>query len=232
MFEPLAIGRCTLKADVSDDSSTRKISGTMGVNVARGSRVKNVTAPTAITTRMYQRARGGRSRSKSSQVYFSPMRIARRKRGRPPKFGRPGQVVALTLPEEVVAGLRRIDRDVAWAVVRLYEKEARRTPAAPPEPAVAELVRITERRSLIIVNRAEVSKLPGVTIVPVSATRAFLALAPGLGMSDLELAVSERLDDGIDERERKALTRLRAQVRRWRRDRGLRFHTRAIIEVE
>ncbi len=160
------------------------------------------------------------------------MRIARRKRGRPPKFGRPGQVVALTLPEEVVAGLRRIDRDVAWAVVRLYEKEARRTPAAPPEPAVAELVRITERRSLIIVNRAEVSKLPGVTIVPVSATRAFLALAPGLGMSDLELAVSERLDDGIDERERKALTRLRAQVRRWRRDRGLRFHTRAIIEVE
>ena len=49
------------------------------------------------------------------------MRIARRKRGRPPKFGRPGQVVALTLPEEVVAGLRRIDPDVAWAVVRLYE---------------------------------------------------------------------------------------------------------------
>ncbi len=160
------------------------------------------------------------------------MRIVRRKRGRPPKFGRPGQVVALTLPEEVVAGLRRIDPDVAWAVVRLYEKEARRTPAAPPERAVAELVRITERRSLIIVNRAEVSKLPGVTIVPVSATRAFLALAPGLGMSDLELAVSDRLDDGIDERERKALTRLRAQVRRWRRDRGLRFHTRAIIEVE
>src|SRR6266849_3818367 len=109
MFEPLAIGSCTLKADVSDDSSTRKISGTIGVNVARGSRAQNVTAPTAITTRMYHRARGGRSRSKSSQVYFSRMKIARRKRGRPSKFGCPGQVVAMTLPEEVVAGLRRID---------------------------------------------------------------------------------------------------------------------------
>jgi hypothetical protein len=160
------------------------------------------------------------------------MKTARRKRGRPPKFGRPGQVVALTLPEEVVAGLRRIDADVAWAVVRLYEKEARRAPAAQPERAVAELVRIAERRFLIVVNRAEVSRLPGVTIVPVSATRAFLSLTPGLGMSDLELAITDRLDDGIDERERKALTRLRAQVRRWRRDRGLRFHTRAIIEVE
>jgi len=27
-------------------------------------------------------------------------------------------------------------------------------------------------------------------------------------------------------------TRLRAQLRRWRPDRGLRFHTRAIIEVD
>jgi hypothetical protein len=32
--------------------------------------------------------------------------------------------VALTAPEEVVAGLRRIDADLAWAVVRLFEKEA------------------------------------------------------------------------------------------------------------
>ena len=161
------------------------------------------------------------------------MKIARAKRGRPSKFGRPGQVVALTLPEEVVAGLRRIDADVAWAVVRLYEKEARRAPGPQPERAVAELVRIAERRSLIVVNRADFSRLPGVTIVPVSPSRAFLALAPGLGMSDLELVVSDRLeDDGIDDRERKALTRLRAQLRRWRRDRGLRFHTRAIIEVE
>jgi hypothetical protein len=161
------------------------------------------------------------------------MKIARGQRGRPPKFGRPARVVALTLPDEVVAGLKRIDADIAWAVVRLYEREARRRPATHPERTVAELVRIADRRSLIVVNRAEFTRLPGVTMVPVSSTRAFLALEPGLGMSELELAVTDRLDeDAVDDRERRALTRLRAQLRRWRRDRGLRFHTRAIIEVE
>src|SRR5262249_3062736 len=152
---------------------------------------------------------------------------------RPPKFGRPGQVVALTLPDEVVAGLKRIDGDLAWAVVRLYEREARRSTAAQQERAVAELVRIADRRSLIVVNRAALTRLPGVTLVPVSPTRAFVALEPGLGMSDLELAVSDRLEEpALDEREQRALARLRAQLRRWRRDRALRFHTRAIIEVE
>jgi hypothetical protein len=161
------------------------------------------------------------------------MKNARGKRGRPPKFGRPGQVVALTLPEEVVAGLRRIDADLAWAVVRLYEREARRVAPARAERALAELVTIAERRSLIVVNRAEFSRLPGVTMVPVSPTRAFLALEPGLGMSDLELAITDRLEEpAVDDRERRALTRLRSLLRRWRRDRSLRFHTRAIIEVE
>jgi hypothetical protein len=161
------------------------------------------------------------------------MKAAGGKRGRPPKFGRPSQVVALTLPEEVIAGLRKIDADLAWAVVRLFEGEIRRAPAAQADRAVVRLVGIAERRSLIVVNRAEFPRLPGVMMVSLSASRAFLALEPGLGMSDLELAVTDRLDEEtIDERERRALTRLRAQLRRWRRDRALRFHTRAIIEVE
>jgi len=161
------------------------------------------------------------------------MKIARGKRGRPPKFGCPAEVVALTLPQDVVAGLRRIDGDLAWAVVRLYERDAGR--ARPPhgERAIAELVRIAERRHLIVVDRAALGRLPGVTLVPVSPTRAFVALEPGLGINDLELAVSDRLEDaGVDEREHRALARLRGQLRRWRRDRGLRFHIRAIIEVE
>src|SRR6202163_1683560 len=47
MFEPLAIGNCTLKAEVSDESRTRKRRGTMGVNDARGTNTKNVSAPHA-----------------------------------------------------------------------------------------------------------------------------------------------------------------------------------------
>src|SRR3954466_5164680 len=56
MFEPLAIGNCTLNAAVSAESSTRKTSGPTGAIGARGTSAKKVTAPSAITRRMYQRA--------------------------------------------------------------------------------------------------------------------------------------------------------------------------------
>src|SRR5712691_3601283 len=93
MFEPLAIGNCTLKAEVSDESSTRKSSGTIGVKLARGTRAQKVSAPSAMTKRMYQRARGARSRSKSTQVYFFPNENRGREARtaadvRPPRAGR------------------------------------------------------------------------------------------------------------------------------------------------
>jgi hypothetical protein len=155
------------------------------------------------------------------------------RRGRPTKFGRPSQVVALTLPEEVVCGLRRIHPDLGWAIVALFEK-APRPPAAVarPEPD-AELVTIADRRSLIVVNRAVVKSLPGINIIPLHGNRAFLALDLGHGTSDLELAVVDRLEDqSVNPRERKALRMLRSQLRIWRHDRTLRFHSRAIIVVE
>jgi hypothetical protein len=153
-----------------------------------------------------------------------------RKRGRPPKFGRPSQIVALTLPRAVVQGLRKIHQDPAWAIVSLVEKRA----LANGNPqAEAELVNIGDRESLIVINRAVFKRLPGVDIVPFSADRAFLALEPGCGIADLDTAVSERLDNGAaDPAERRALGRLRASLRGWRRNRNLRFHTRVILVVE
>ena len=155
------------------------------------------------------------------------------RRGRPSKFGRPSQVVALTLPDDVVRGLRKIDPDVGWAIVTLFEKSpARGAPAAGAQPDV-ELVTIADRRSLIVVNRAVINHLRGVNIVPLHGDRAFLALDAGRGMTDLELAVIDSLDDpAIESRERKALRTLRSQLRAWRHDRTLRFHSRAIIVVE
>jgi hypothetical protein len=96
----------------------------------------------------------------------------------------------------------------------------------------AELVKIADRRSLIVVNAAAIRSLPGVSIVPLDGTRAFLALEPGRGVSDLELAVIDRLDDAVQVREREALEQLRRQLKTWRRDPSLRFHGRAIIVVE
>jgi hypothetical protein len=142
-------------------------------------------------------------------------------------------VVALTLPEEVVRGLRRLDDDIAWAIVHMFEEDAAPASAGNGRQPDAELVTIGDGRSLIIVNRTIFRRLPGVHIIPISDTRAFLALEPGRGMSDLELAVVDRLGDGsLPPRERDGLERLQRQLREWRQDRRLRFNTRAIIEVQ
>lgn len=155
------------------------------------------------------------------------------RRGRPSKFGQPSHVLALTLPDEVVRGLRRIDPDVGWAIVTLFEKSPTRTAGEASAHPNVELVTIADRRSLIVINRAVFRHLRGVNIVPLHGDRAFLALEAGRGMSDLELAVVDSLEDPtVDARERKALQNLRRQLRAWRLDRSLRFHSRSIIVVE
>ena len=155
------------------------------------------------------------------------------RRGRPSKFGRPSQVVALTLPDDVVRGLRKIDSDVGWAIVTLFEKSPGRASNESDAQPDVELVTIADRRSLIVVNRSVVNHLPGVNIVPLHGDRAFLALDAGRGVADLELAVIDSLADPlIAARERKALQQLRMHLRVWRHDRTLRFHARSIIVVE
>lgn len=154
------------------------------------------------------------------------------KRGRPPKFGRPGHVVSVTLPDDTLQALNRVDPDTGWAIVKLLDREPRSVKGEVREPDV-ELIQIGARRSLIVVSRSVFKVLPGVNLIPLNETRAFLALDPGRGMSDLELAVIDRLSDGsIDIREREALESLRAKLGSWRRDHGLVFHSRSIIVVE
>jgi hypothetical protein len=132
-----------------------------------------------------------------------------------------------------VRGLRKLDPDVGWAIVALFEKSPARAPVESNAQPDVELVAIADRQSLIVVNRAVINHLRDVNIVPLHGDRAFLALDAGRGMTDLELAVIDSLDDpSVEPRERKALQTLRAQLRAWRHDRALRFHSRSIIVVE
>jgi hypothetical protein len=165
---------------------------------------------------------------------MDPESRATRRRGRPSKFGRPSRVVALTLPEDAIDRLRRVHRDLGWAILKLLDEETHRTskPRGDAQPDV-ELVTVAERRSLIVVNREVIKTLPGVDIIPLSGNRAFLALDIDRGMSDLELAVSDRLGDPtIAREERGGLIALRTRLTTWRRDHDLQVHTRAIIVVE
>lgn len=155
------------------------------------------------------------------------------KRGRPPKFGRPARLLAVTLPDDVVAWLQGINQDPAWAIVSLFEQQHRR-PAARgiPHPDV-QLVEIGPRRALIVVPQSAFVALPGVSVIPLGAGRAFLALEPGKGIAELELAVVDRLEESdLDESEARILTSLRRHLRDWRLDKSLQFSARSIIVVE
>jgi hypothetical protein len=155
------------------------------------------------------------------------------KRGRPPKFGRPARLLAVTLPDDVVEWLQEINPDPAWAIVSLFEHEHRRAHARETTHPDVQLVEIGPRRALIVVPQAAFVALPGVSVVPLGAGRAFLALEPGKGITELELAVVDRLDEAdLDESEERILTSLRRHLREWRQDKSLNFSARSIIVVE
>jgi hypothetical protein len=97
---------------------------------------------------------------------------------------------------------------------------------------VAEIAMLTGRRGLIVVDRRAVSGLPGVELLPLDASRAFLALDSGADLADLELAVMDRLDESLRTEERDTLLALRARLREWRRDPAWRFEPRGILMAE
>jgi hypothetical protein len=150
---------------------------------------------------------------------------AKNRRGRPPKYGRPAQLVTLTLPDDVLEWLKNLHTDPAWAIVRLHEQDQRRRRPI----ALAELVPLPERQALIMVNAQVLSHLPGASIIPLSDGRGFLALEPGRGAADLELTVIDRLEaPRLAATEREALIALRDRLRAWRQE-GVQFESRAII---
>ena len=153
-------------------------------------------------------------------------RGSQRKRGRPPKFGRTADLVSLTLPRDVITWLESIDDDLAWAIVKLYE---RATKGRVAQVQVAQLVRFPGNRALILVNPDLFGKVPGIALIPLADGRAFLALEQGKGVADLELAVLDHLDDPkITDIQREALSRLRTLLKQWRQE-GIQFEQRSII---
>ena len=148
---------------------------------------------------------------------MSEIPAGRTRRGRPPKYGRPAQLVTLTLPDDVLAWLKSLHPDPAWAIVKLAEQAKRRERKPLP---LAELMQLPHHRALILVNADVLKQLPGVAIIPFYDGRGLLALAPNKGVADLELAVIDRLDAiGVLKSEREALEALRARLREWRRRR-------------
>jgi hypothetical protein len=164
-------------------------------------------------------------------LHNRPMRT----RGRPPKFGRPANLLALTLPQDTIDRLQAIDPDLGWAIVKLVEGRGHVVPDtdAGEEPSDVELVPIGTEQFLIVVRAHEAfASLPGVDLVPLGHGRAFLAFERSRSIESLELALIDRLEDdsvSLDDRARYAS--FREVLRGWRHDDTLVFEERAIVMV-
>jgi hypothetical protein len=111
------------------------------------------------------------------------------KRGRPRKFRAPSRAVTLTLPEDVLAALRSVDRDVGQAIVRLALPEMGRQPHPP-----AELVTFG-RRAVIVVNRTQtLEEQTGITLIPLPDGRALISFDEPLTVATFELRIQDALD--------------------------------------
>ena len=161
-------------------------------------------------------------------------RMVSRTRGRPPKFGRPARLVALTLPEDTIKDLQAVDADLAKAVVALVDRAHGRASSAFGDSELpVSLAHVSPSRALIVIDPMVFREIPGCALVPLSDRRAFLALEPGRTLADLELSINDLLEEETGESEnRQALGVLRQALREWRRDESLAFHTRSIVLIE
>jgi hypothetical protein len=135
------------------------------------------------------------------------------KRGRPQKFNRPARQVTLTLPDDVIARLSRVDDDMGRAIVRLA-MAAR--PAA--EAQGAELATFGGRAVITVAPTKALERVRGVELVPLADGRALIALSEGTTESDFELGVRDLLETGSlvdgDKRTLKSLLTFVADARR------------------
>jgi hypothetical protein len=136
-------------------------------------------------------------------------------------------LVTLTLPDDVVEWLQSVDADLAWAVVKLFERSTKTS--RNRQERLADLVQLPGQRALILVKPEPFQNLKGISIIPLADGRGFLALDPGRGVADLELSVIDRLEvSTIAASEREALQHMRGKLKQWRQD-GIEFESRSII---
>jgi hypothetical protein len=151
-------------------------------------------------------------------------RPAKGTRGRPRKFNRPARAVTLTLPEDILAALGSIDRDLSRAVVRAVQPLV----ADGPRPA-AELTNV----GVVVVppNRALRERV-GVELVPLFDGRALISFDEQLSISDIELRLRDAIDDPTsDEETRRVFEAIVDILSKARRTDGVSLRQRSIIIV-
>ncbi|PYR92835.1 MAG: hypothetical protein DMF84_11240 [Acidobacteria bacterium] len=111
------------------------------------------------------------------------------RRGRPRKFIVPSRPITLTLPEQVIEALGRIDGDLGRAVVRLAQPELAKRAHAPAELAAF------GRTAVIVVHPSRtLEQQKGVTLVHLPDGRALISFDQSITIGGLELMINDALE--------------------------------------
>lgn len=158
------------------------------------------------------------------------VRLARTGPGRPQKFGRPARAVTVTLPEDVIAALARLDQDLSRAIVRIALPLAKDvTPHAS-----AELAKHGDRAVIMIRPVASLERIQGVTLVPLPDGRALISLDDEMTIYEFELKLRDALDNrqAIDATDRSVMASIADILRSARQTRSIALHQRRIIVLQ
>lgn len=156
------------------------------------------------------------------------MLIARPRRGRPSKFGRPSRAVTVTLPDDVVTALRARDPDLSRAIVHASQVASARA----PRPSVS-LSHYGGNAVIVVTPTRVVEKLQGVSLVPLADGRALISLDRDKSVAEFEVMLGDALaqaDTTADERE--SLEAIAAILRKARHSRDVLLKQRNIIVLE
>jgi hypothetical protein len=156
-----------------------------------------------------------------------PFDPAPRRRGRPRKFAAPSRAVTLTLPEETLARLARVDADISRAIVRLADAHR------PAAARAAELAAFGPRAVITIQPVPALERRVGVDLVPLPNGRALISFDQPKTIADLELTLHDALEERtLSAEERQVFEAIRSILKEARLSSDVRLVRRSIIVLE
>lgn len=150
------------------------------------------------------------------------------RRGRPRKFVAPSRALTLTLPEQVIDALSRLDGDLGRAIVRLAQPVLGDRPHPPAELATF------GRHSVIIVTPSRtLERRTGVELLRLPDGRALISFDQPTTIADLELHIEDALEDrSLPDADRDVFEAIRTILRSARRSETIALLQRNVIVLE
>ena len=137
--------------------------------------------------------------------------------GRPRKFAEPSRPITITLPATTLRQLQQIDSDRGRAIVKLAKNAVWGDDTS--RRALVEIVEISGEAGLVVIGPApSLQKIDFLRLVEVAPARFLLALTGGHSFHELEIALSDLVEEleSAEEGEKLLISDLLGHIRAFR----------------